>query len=136
MNNKLSPANVIISLFGAIVGGTLGYYLFFFIARQGLYALVLPGALLGLGCGLLLRKKSVVIGVICGFSALLLGLVIEWRFAPFIRDGSFNYFITHVHKLRSMTLFMIAVGAVMGFWLGQGRNRATVPELHPNEIAD
>ena len=44
--------NLSLVFIGALAGGTLGYFAFFWIAAQGLYALVLPGGLLGLGAGI------------------------------------------------------------------------------------
>jgi len=52
---------------------------------------------------------------------MLLGLFTEWRFAPFIADPSFTYFITHAHNLQITTLIMIAIGGLCGFWFGMGR---------------
>jgi len=106
---------------GGLAGGVLGYYAFIFLARQGLYAMMLPGTLLGLGCGLLSGVRSNALGILCGLCALLLGVFTQWRFAPFIDDNSFAYFITHVTDLRSMTLVMIAAGGLLAYWLGKGR---------------
>ncbi len=103
------------ALLGAVAGGVIGYFGFLWIAGQGFYALVLPGGLLGVGASLA-QNRSTAVCVICGLLALALGFVAEWRFAPFIKDVSFSYFLTHVHQLRPITLIMIAAGAVIGFW--------------------
>ena len=102
-------------LLGAIVGGLVGYFGFLWIAKQGLYALVLPGGLLGVGASLS-QNKSIAICIVCGVCALALGLFAEWKFAPFIKDGSLAYFLAHVHQLRPISMIMIAVGGVIGFW--------------------
>ena len=47
-----------LGLAGGIVGGVLGYLLFMVIVRQEFYAIVLPGALVGIGCGALSGRKS------------------------------------------------------------------------------
>ena len=39
----------VLVLNGAVGGGLVGYFRFLWIARQGFYALVLPGGLLGVG---------------------------------------------------------------------------------------
>lgn len=83
--------------------------------------MVLPGALVGLGCGAMLGTKSNAMGVVCGLSALVLGLFIEWQFAPFERDRSLGFFLTHINQLRSMTLILIGLGAMLGFAFGRGR---------------
>ena len=118
---KESIANWAWGVAGAVVGGTLGYLAFFWFVRQGFYALALPGALLGLGCGLFAGTRSHMLGVASGVLAVALGLFTEWRFAPFIDDSSFWYFLTHVHQLKSATLIMIAIGALFGYWFGTGR---------------
>ena len=112
-----------LGLLGAIGGGVLGYFAFFFLVGQDLYAMVLPGALVGLGCGLLSGGRSTALGVVCAVLAVWLGLFVEWRFAPFKADDSFAYFITHVNKLKTFTLIMIGIGGLLGYWLGQGRER-------------
>jgi hypothetical protein len=100
---------------GAIVGGLLGFFGFFWIADQGFYALVLPGGLLGLGASLA-PNRWIGWAVICGAAALVLGLFTEWRFAPFDADESLSYFVTHVHQLKPVTWLLILVGAAIGFW--------------------
>ncbi len=119
----MKSTNWILGVVGLVIGGAAGFFAFFWLVRQGFYAMVLPGALLGLGCGLLSRAKSELLGIICGLAALLLGLFIEWRFAPFAADDSLAYFIAHVHQLKGMTLLLIAVGGILAYWLGKGRPR-------------
>ena len=120
MTDKTNTWNWVLGLAGGAIGGALGYFAFFFIARQGFYAMVLPGALIGIGCGLLSGFKSTTLGVVCGVAALLFGLFLEWKFAPFKRDNSFVYFLSHVYQLTPVTLFMVALGGLFGFWFGRG----------------
>jgi len=110
---------------GAAAGGAAGYWLFFWITRQGLYALVLPGAGLGAGCGLLARHTSVPRGVVCGLAALLLGFYAEWKWAPFVADGSLAYFAGHLGALKPITLVMIALGGLSGYWFGKDAGLTT-----------
>ncbi len=121
MRDGVTIMNCFFGVVGGVIGGALGYYAFFFMVRQALYPMVLPGALVGLGCGALLGTKSNAMGIVCGLCALLLGFFIEWQFAPFVADRSLNYFITHIHQLRSMTLMLIVIGALLGFAFGRGR---------------
>lgn len=120
--------NNLIVFFCASVGGILGYLAFFWIVRQGYYGLILPGALLGFGAGLFMSTSRVV-PCLCGFLALALGLYTQWRFATFVPDKSFSYFLSHAHQLRPITLIMIAIGAVLGFWIPWRRVRA--PSVEP-----
>jgi hypothetical protein len=108
-----------LGVIGGIVGGVFGYVLFFWIARQGLYALVLPGASIGLGCGLLARHRSVLRGIACGLAALALGLYTEWRFMPFAADDRFSYMALHFYDLKPITLIMIVLGAALSYYLGK-----------------
>ncbi len=101
-------------LLGAVSGGLLGYLGFFWLVHQGFYGLILPGGLLGIGAGVF-KAPSKYIAVICGLLALAIGFFTEWRFAPFVADESFGYFVSHLHQLRPMTLIMVAVGTLIGF---------------------
>lgn len=110
---------------GALVGGTLGYYTFGLLVRQGFYAMMIPGALLGLGCSLAARDASKARGVACAVAALALGIFAEWRFFPFNADASLGYFLAHLGDLRGLTILMLAAGAGFAYWLGRdgGRGR-------------
>ena len=105
MNANFTHANWPLGVIGAVAGGGVGYFVFFLLAGQGLYALVLVSAGPGLGGGLLLKGKSIGFGIVCGILGVLLGLFTEWRFAPFIADPSFTYFITHPQISRSPRSF-------------------------------
>ena len=113
-------------LMGAVAGGLVGYFGFYWIARQGFYALVLPGALLGVGASLF-PNRSTALCIVCGLLALALGVLAEWQFAPFIRDGSLGYFVTHIHQLKPITFIMIAGGAFIGFWAPFSRRQLEGP---------
>jgi hypothetical protein len=106
----------LLALAGAIVGGALGYWAFFWVAAQGLYGMILPGGLMGLGAGVF-KNHSVWVAVVCGVLATALGLFTEFRYAPFKADPSLGYFLTHVLENPPVTLVMIAVGGLIGFWV-------------------
>ena len=109
-------------LVGAAVGGAIGYFGFFWIARQGFYALILPPALMGFTAGRCARRRSTPLAIICGVAGLALGLFTEWQFAPFVADSSLLYFITHIHLLKPMTMLMLALGAFLSYSLALGRD--------------
>jgi hypothetical protein len=121
-------------LLGAVIGGLLGCFVFFVLASRGLYGLALPGGLLGLGAGVF-KTRSKAIPVVCGFSALALGLLTEWRYEPFAADAGLGYFLSHVHHLQAMTLVMIAVGALIAFYVpfrrGQDARRHPSTKSYP-----
>jgi hypothetical protein len=108
-----------LGIIGGIVGGVFGFVLFFWIIKQGFYAMVLPGASIGLGCGLLARHPSTLRGVACAIAALCLGLYTEWRYMPFIGDDQFSFLVMHFYQLRPITLIMIALGTALSYYLGK-----------------
>lgn len=107
-------------LIGAVLGGTLGYFAFFWAVDQGFYGLMLPPGLLGLGASLGARGRSQPLAIFCGVLGLWLALYTEWRYAPFRADESFSYFIKHVHKLKPLTLLFVAVGTFLSYRLALG----------------
>lgn len=106
--------NSLLALVGAAIGGFVGYQAFLWGLHQGFYALALPGGLLGLGAGWK-KTESPVVAVICGVAALALGLAGEWRSDAVVLPLS--EFLMHVHQRAPMSLLMIAIGAVVGFWI-------------------
>jgi hypothetical protein len=125
MNESKQSQTIAFGLLGAAVGGGVGYFAFFWAAKQGFYALALPGGLLGLAAGLCARERSPILAVICGVAGLFLGLFTEWHFAPFVADQSLSYFLAHVHTLRPVTLLMLALGVFLSYSLALRRKVAS-----------
>ena len=75
---------------------------------------------MGLGCGLLAKRSSMALAVVCGVLAVVVGVFCEWRFAPFVADGSLGFFLAHLHQLRPITFIMLVLGGVFGFWFALG----------------
>ncbi len=73
MSMMRQVASCFLGLIGAVIGGALGYYIFMWIVDQGFYGLMIPGALLGLGCSLLSQHRSHFRGVICAAAGLAAG---------------------------------------------------------------
>jgi len=111
--------NTSLAAVGGVVGGFVGYHVFFWILRQGFYGMMIPGALLGLGCGLLARHPSQLRGLACGLAGLALGIYTEWRYAPFAKDESLTFLLAHLHEKAPIKLLMIALGGVFAYWLGK-----------------
>ena len=119
------------SLLGAAAGGALGYLTYRWILKQGFYALMMPGALLGLGCYGLARHPSRGRGAACALAAVALGLVSEWSAFPFVADASLAYFLAHAHHLRPITLVMIAAGAFVAFLVGKDHHLSAGQDSRP-----
>ncbi len=105
--------NHVLTLTAAVAGGVIGYFAFQWLLGYGLYAMILPGGLVGLGAGIG-KSKSLVIAVACGLIALAFGIFTRWRFNV---DVSLGYFLTHLSDLSPVTLLMLAVGTFIGFWV-------------------
>src|SRR5262249_40155099 len=84
----------LLGLVGAAVGGAIGYFAFRWFCKQGFYAMVLPGGMLGLGCLILARHRSMARGIVCGVAAVALGLFTEWR--HFWANRTLGQFLTEV----------------------------------------
>ena len=107
---------------GAVAGAVVGVLLFVWIARQGFYAMVLPGAATGIGAALLSGRRSAVVAAVSGVVGTAAGVVGEWQLAPFRVDDGLGYFVTHLHDLKPFTLAMIGLGAAIAVWFGLGRD--------------
>ncbi|MBS0206008.1 MAG: hypothetical protein JSS49_24210 [Planctomycetes bacterium] len=107
--------NNILALVAAVAGATVGYFGFGWMLKQGFYALILPGAFAGLAASHF-HSKSIAVSIASGLVALAAGLLAECHFHPWIKDQSLTYFLAHVHQLKPLTLIMLSVGTIMGFW--------------------
>ena len=118
----------LLGLVGAIVGGVLGFYTFGWLYSQGFYGLMIPGAFLGLGCGLLAQHPSVPRGIVCGVAALILALFTEWKFFPFVADTSLSYFVRHLTDLKPVTVLMTGIGGLIAYWVSKDAGFRWLPE--------
>ena len=130
MDETVRKVNWPLGVVGAVLGGVAGYFVFRWIAGQGFYALILPGATVGLGCGVLSRGRSHALGVVCGLLAVPVGLLAEWRLEPFVADESLGYFLKHLHQLQPITIIMIVVGTALAYWMGVGSARRMDDKSH------
>jgi hypothetical protein len=115
-----------LGLAAGLAGGIGGHFLFLWIVGQGFYALVLPGAFVGLAYGLVVKRRCPPFAIACGVLALLAGIVSEWRLSPFLADAGFGYFLTHLHQLRPLTMIMIGLGAAISLRVAWGSRRRGV----------
>ena len=107
----------LLSFVGAVIGGAVGVAIFAGLKRFGLYAMVVPGASLGLGCLMLSRSRSTIRGAVVALLAIGLGLTTEWLFFP--NDRTFPEFLRHLPELGGREFFMIGLGGVFAFWWGR-----------------
>jgi hypothetical protein len=108
--------NLLLPLLSALLAGILGILATTFLAHHGLYAMILPGGLVGIGASLL-RPKSRLLPFLTAPYALAISLFTEWHIRPFLADPSLPYFLTHLPNLTSITLLMITAGTLLAFFL-------------------
>jgi Na+/phosphate symporter len=106
---------------GAILGGVFGWFAFHWLLQYNLYALALPGALIGLGFGFFSKRHMVLGGVFCAIVGLVLMLFCEGVGRPWNTDDSLGYFFQNLHKLTAPTWLFLVLGTGMAFWFGRGR---------------
>lgn len=131
MTGRSRLVGILLGVVGALVGGIVGHYLCAWMLRFRLYAIILPGTLVGAGFGLLSRQKCVLCGIACGAAGMALGVFTEWRLMPFADDQSLSFFLKHLHELPTVKLVLIGLGGVFSFWFGMGRDPGNVRESRP-----
>lgn len=104
---------------GGVAGGVVGYYGFWWLLKQGYYAAVHPGAMVGLGCGLASGRRSAPLGVLACLGGFLAGAIAEWRSDAAPTDS----FLELLMELpgRTPAFPLIVVGAALAYYLGVGR---------------
>jgi hypothetical protein len=128
MNVQNPRIKFVLAVACALGGGLVGHFLFIWMARQGFYALLLPGALVGIGAGMVLKERSVALMVICGVMGLAFGTFSEWRLRP---DITFGYFVRHLPDLLPLTKLMLALSAICGAYFARGRSPLQPPAARP-----
>lgn len=106
---------------GTVGGAAAGAMLFGFLLRYGIYAMVMPGVLVGLGCGSLAGGRATGLGVSAAVIAFAVSLGLEWHFFPFSKDDSLPYFVRHLSDLTARTWITVTIGTLAAFWFGRGR---------------
>lgn len=106
--------DTLIVLGGALVGAVLGYFAYGWLLRQGFYALALPGGMLGLGASFG-KSRSLVVPVVCGLGGLAAGILTEW--SHHFSKESLLTFLQHLPDLQPFTLLLMAIGALLAFWI-------------------
>lgn len=119
-----SPARPLwFGILGAAAGGVIGYFVFFLLLENaGMYAMVLPGALIGLGRAVGAKAKSIPLGIVCGIAALVLSLFIEWRITPLPDGETISDFFAKLPDRPFRNQASIVAGPLMALWFGAGRS--------------
>jgi hypothetical protein len=123
------PLALIRGAAGALAGAVLGTVIFTLLIKYvGVYAMAIPGAMVGLICGYAARKRSLILGVICVALAAATMIFAEWWNFPFQKDESLGFFLKNLGKLSSLFWLSLLLGGGLAFWFGQGNERTTYRE--------
>lgn len=106
---------------GALVGAAAGYLAFAGLMKLGVYAIVLPGAAVGLGSNMFLGGRSLAMGVASAVLAAAVTVFCQWMFLPFAANTSLGYLLANFHKTPPVQLAMMALGVAIAFYFGRGR---------------
>jgi hypothetical protein len=110
-------------ILGGAVGGALGYFAFDWMLTRGYYALVLPGSLVGLGCGLASRRKLIGLGALSAVAALAIGALADWNSLAEPSPTFLEHLATLLRPNRRIPAFLILASVVISFYFGLGRDR-------------
>lgn len=115
-----------------VAGSVVGYFVFQWLTSHRLYAISLLGFLMGYGCGALSGRRSLFLGVVCAIAAAALSIYVEWKFFPFVKDGSLPFFIRNLADVLTAHKLLMGLGVAFGFWFGLGREGGSWPRASRN----
>jgi len=119
--SKTRPLPVAIA--GAVLGGAVGYSAFKLLLNSfGLYAMVLPGAMVGVGRATGSTAKSIPVGVVCFVGAVLISIITEWSVTVMPEDATFVDFLAALPDKPFRNQASLVAGPIMALWFGIGRN--------------
>ena len=124
--NVFPVKQLVLGTLGGLAGGAIGFFACQLLADQGLYAAVLPGALVGLGFAFAARKKHIAFGIISAILGLVAGLVTQWR--VYSNEPSFFKLVGELKDYSMVTWLVLGVGTVLAFSFGMGRDHLTINE--------
>ncbi len=111
-------------LVAGVAGGIGGYLLVAYLIRSNnIWVPILPGAFAGLACGQLSSVYSRRRGVVMAVIVSILIVYAQWKLfnPPFEFDGSLGDYVLHLYQLPPLTLLVMAVNVVIGYWWGRER---------------
>jgi hypothetical protein len=112
---------IVVEVIGAVVGGAIGFFTFGWMVQRGVYAGLLPGGLLGLGCAVVARRPSLARGILCGIAGLALSVFAESWYMNFTARGheTLLYYFNHLQDVSHVDWLFVAVGTLLAFWIGK-----------------
>lgn len=116
------PLAMALGLLGGVAGAVAGHLAFrWLVSGMALYALAVPGVLVGMGCGVMSRQRSWLLAAISAVLAAAVCFYSEWRLFPFAANEGLGYFLRHLGDLTPLTKLNLAAAVLFGGWFGLGR---------------
>jgi hypothetical protein len=107
-------------VFGGIVGGVIGFYIFHWAVRQGFFALIVPGAMVGMIAGFGIGSRSQPFAIACGVAGLAVGLFTQWTFVNRAVTMDLMEFLMKIKDQKPLTLIMLVLGTFFSYRLALG----------------
>ena len=109
---------------GAIVGAVLGLVAFTLLIKYvGVYAMAIPGALVGVVCSYCITRRILVLGIVCAAIAATTMIIAEWWNFPFRKNDGLGFFLQNLGQLSGLFWISLFLGSGLAFWFGQGNER-------------
>ena len=109
---------------GGLAGAVVGFGIFTLLLKYtGIYAMAIPGALVGLVCGYCINRRSLVMGIVCAGIAAANMIFAEWWNFPFKDDHSLGFFLQNLGHLSGLFWLSLLLGGGLAFAFGQGNER-------------
>jgi len=113
--------SILLGVGGIVAGGWFGYWIFHWLLSYGLYGLAIPGAFVGIGLSVAVRRKSFALAIIAAVLSFVWGLYCEW--SAFARNASLGEFLANLTQTEPITWVMLLVGAAVSFSFFVGPER-------------
>lgn len=98
---------------GIVAGAGSGLFIFKWLPGRGFYGLAIPGARIGIGFSLAVRRRHWSLAISSASLAFLWGLYCQWP--AFDRRATLSEFVSHLPQMSLWTRAMPLVGSAVAF---------------------
>jgi hypothetical protein len=98
---------------GIVAGAGSGLLIFKWLLSQGFYGLAIPGAMLGIGFSMAVRRRHWSLAISSAALAFFWGLYCQW--SAFDRRADLSEFVSNLPQMSLWTWAMLLVGSAVAF---------------------
>lgn len=113
-----SPLQFTRGIGAALAAVVVAYFAIYLLKKNGFYAMMLPGLLVGSACGYASGCRSQVLGIVSLLIAIVASVLLEWQI---FYNEPLPRFLANFHTIGTLKIGMHLFGAVMAYWFGTGR---------------